>query len=405
MKNLKQIYKYNTNFKNQKKILLNIDWLTLSCSDIWAHFDYDENGIYSIENYTLEQIERRTTHFDKFLNLYKNGVHIAEILYSSNHPTILKNRSHIKFKNDLFYSGELKLIYEEIYNLYSLSSVKISRIDICADGVYHHKLINQYFKHKTNETTHKLNYIRCHDRDNYNPIASTYKENYSSNYTSFTIGSRGSRKLDKSISHRFIRYYNKTKELIDNGGQIDENGNIINSKKQYIVDYFQKNNFDLKKDVFRFEISIRGSWLNTLESFDIMDIMNINGLTTLFLTSIKNFYEFKFIINTKKSVQIDMFKGLSEPLWVKIKKNVSNKIRTIKIAVKRQLQDVLFGPFKDSSEIKQITHKLISKQIQKYSLTSWWVHKFPDILEDYKKQCKILGITYNKENELLIKIN
>ncbi len=98
-------------FKSQKTTLLTIDWLTLNVEDVFQYFKFDEDNFFTDNELTYELIEgQRTRHFNKSIKVYSQGVFFATITCSSNNAVILKNRSHIKFENSLFYDGSIEFL-------------------------------------------------------------------------------------------------------------------------------------------------------------------------------------------------------------------------------------------------------------------------------------------------------
>lgn len=421
---LPKIYKKYANFKNQKKLLLTIDWLTIRTIDNFTKIQFNSESLAEYGDYVLEHVPNmRTKNFNQFLNVYYQGVKIGNILYESNHPFILQNCAHLRFENFTFYSGEVKDHYYNLCELFGLKNNSISRLDIACDGVNLHKFLNTYLKKSIKsgyitETYDKdfnkkiiknedkkgcLDILRVNDVDNIN-----FNNNSRSNYilhtsTNFIVGKQGSKSSGTSRSERYIRYYDKTKELLE----------VQKGKKQYITDYFEKNEFNLKKPVFRFEIQLNSVFLSKLKDFDITHIFELKTLKSLFLSSLVNFFEFR--INDKKNItkcsEIPLFKEFKEPFFVRIKRIVLDSVRTVKIAIKRQLMDIMHGTFTRHNDrveeetnfyVTGLTRHLIKAQIKRYQLEIWWQKKYPEFLREHKKKCTLLNLEYDKQLDYLL---
>jgi len=175
-------------------------------------------------------------------------------VYDSDFFTILtcsygfvgENVHKMKVKNDLLYSWSISDIIEEIKKSFvNIEKLEVSRIDIAYDFVYNKDI--EYIKNifKSRNVKRAKNYLYV-------------SENFDSVET-FYANKRG--------SDIYIRFYNKTKEL-------------VKSKKEYIKEYYKKNN--LNGSVWRLEFQVN-------KKFSINDLNKVIDYDYLkFYFSIKN---------------------------------------------------------------------------------------------------------------------
>jgi len=368
--------------KSQKKLLITIDWLTLNCEDNFKILDFDENGIYNKGSFIYQKQEfSKTKHFNKMLRVYKDKNLIAVITYDSNNPKMLKDRCHIKFSNYLFYNNTLQQVVNELLKDNFIKNAKISRLDIAVDGVNFHGFLNK-FLYKNN----LKNVLRLRDSDNIIPAGFSRDMVKKHNFENFYIGQRGSRLLGTSKSSKFARYYNKTKELKDNG-----------NKKPYINDYFKLNDFDLTKDIFRYEVELSSTYISTIKGFNLNDIFDKDYLISLLRQTNSNFFEFAYADNKNitRCTRIDMFKGFKKDTIYSRKKRVTlDSLRTIKVSVKRSITDCLTGVYSSNQAIKQAQNIIsyVRQTLFSYDLKTWFSQAFEHIIFEQKIKARLQNL-------------
>lgn len=372
------------NFTNQNNLLLTIDWLTLNVDDVFSNLILDENNQFIQDDFVLTLVpDKRTAHFNKVFTLNYQGRFVSTITSSSNSPHILVNRAHIKFENFLFYENSTKEIACKIIEKFNIFYVSISRLDIAVDGVYLHPFINNYLF--SNEKTSVRSTVRRYSQhDNLCPYITTTESIRNHSFDAYYIGQMGSKKTNKAKSERFIRYYCKTKEIRET------------NKKQYILDYFKNNSFDLEKEVYRFEVEISSSFLAKIKKFNWLHIFDHDKLQKLFQTSIVNLFDFHYIIPDtpkKYSPRLEIFKNFTKSTYQRIKKQVQDKVRTIKIGIKRMISEILTGSMAGEQNLDvAISGKdVIKNYIEKYNLMQWFFNRYPF----WQKEARQLSIREN----------
>lgn len=399
---INQIYKKYGNFRNQKRTLLTIDWLQVNIKDLFSTIQYDQNNLFEKDNFVFELTPHLTQNFKKLVYIYYEGIKVLELSYENRHPIILKGRAMIKFENELFYSNEYHEIWQKFNNSFKCIDPKITKIDLAVDGVNFHKFINNHLKVK-NYTQKQLKYEgikkdckRVNDIDNITPVYTTTRDSYRNKYDSFTIGDRGARgktrKDDRKRSTRYVRYYNKSAELLTHKG-----------KKDYISTYFKENGLNNKKDIYRFEISIQSKFIKQLDGFTFNDIFKKDKLISLFRTSLKNFFEFR--LNQRKKINeckpLELFTKLEQAsIYQRVKRVVKDAIRTIKVGIKRDVLDTLRGLYDYTH--KGLIRSTVIDKIKVFDLSEWWLNTYPKICNEYFVECKKNNIEYDRGTEILL---
>lgn len=372
-------------FANQSKLLITIDWLTLNVDDVFSRLILDENNQFVHGEFVLTlHPEKRTAHFNKYFTLNYQGRFIAAITSSSNSPHILVNRAHIKFENFLFYENTIEKTAVEIVEKFNIIFVSISRLDIAVDGVFLHPFINNYLFEKNDKKSIRTAVGRYCQHDNLFPYCDNIQDIRNHSFESYYCGQMGSKKTNKSKSERFIRYYCKTREIRETG------------KKQYILDYYTNNGFDLEKDVYRFEVELASSFLAKLQNFNWQHIFDHDKIQKLFQTGIVNLFDFHYIIPDtpkKYSPKLEIFKNFAKSTYQRIKKEVQDKVRTIKIGVKRMISEILTGSMSgtENLEIAIKGKDVIKNYIEKYNLSQWFFNRYPF----WQKEARQLAIKEN----------
>lgn len=369
------------NFQNQSKILLNIDWLTLSVKDNFQLLQWEADQTFQIGDYVLHQQEKgKTSHFNQKIYVYHSGEKVATILYESNSKIILLGRSHIKFENHIFYDRDCQSIIKNFVYAFELRDIHIARLDLCVDGVFLHNFVN-YFQY---DKSSKSVIHRVKDVDNIDHPRSSRDARCNHSYDAFTCGSFGNKDTGTSKSAKFIRYYNKTKEIKDKSG------------KQYILDYFERSGFDMSIDTYRFEIEMTTNYLKKIKDLTLDQIFDFDYLCQLFNTATKKtfeFREFRTDTNVTRMHKIEFFKGLAKGILDKVKQVVKDTLRTTKIIVRRLFEDCLIGKYAEKAYEKILINETRNRLIQDNGLLNWWEFNFDRFVGDIARKGKL----YNKQ--------
>lgn len=365
--------------RNQK-LLLNLDWLTLNVIDVFKLLEFNESK--KIGEFYCEYKPQRTSHFNKMLNLWLGTEKVAVVTFEANSKIILKDRAHIKIENHMLYQDNCKEIIQKIIETFSINSCRISRVDIACDGVNFHEFVTKYEinKHKYKKDgktvqSDDLHYFRVNDLDNLRPVGVDFSSIATGNYDCFTVGSYGDKDSGKSKSYRFSRYYNKTKELKDK------------NHKEYITEYFKNNG--LEGTIYRYEIEIRSAFLAQIDAVQWFELFEPEILKLLFCTANKNFFEWRMKddSNVSRCTEILLFDDIETGYLSRIKRVVKDKLRVVKMAISKMLQDSEIFRQTHNNENQNIVsadryHQAVIHLIKRNNLAEWFTHKYKYLRQD-----------------------
>ncbi|MBI1836840.1 MAG: hypothetical protein HYR91_06195 [Flavobacteriia bacterium] len=360
-------------FRNQSKLLITLDWLTFNVLDTFQYLTFDENNHYTHENFVLELIpNQRTKNFDKCMNVYYHGEFVMVVTCQSNSELILKGRAHVKIENHLFYSDTAKEVFEAFKEAFNINSLKISRVDIACDGVYLHNFLNQFLYGK-NCTINHVNIGRVRDLDNITPILPNREDIKNNQFSNYYIGNLGNKSVGSSRSNKFARYYNKSRELKSHG------------KKEYIENYYKINGFE--GEVFRYEIQLNATAISEIMELKYHEIFDKQVIEKIFRTSNEQFFEFYYKTDKKVSrcPRVEMFEGIGEGKFQKIKRKVKRTLKTVQIAIKRLYHEIRVGAIEIIEEQINIDDT-IELLLQRFNLREWYETKFPYWDYEIKKE-------------------
>ena len=338
-----------------------------------------ENTCLTFGTSLLKLTNRRTQNFKYIFDIEQNGLIVAEIRTHPNKNFLDENSCILKFNNELLYNNNLRDIYFQIKNDLCFQFTKINQIDIALDQIEdkdknkHIKFAYDYIRGKTNfvgNQTIRIDMQKQHIRDIY-------------------IGQRN--------SHKFMRCYYKKREL-------------TRSNKTYIEDYWNLNQLDHKdKEVFRCELSIKGSVINGIEIEELRDHVSGNYQpffdeqildvvqSNVFLNSVFRSETEKFCKTVKideylkkakdasKCVKTYIFEhlNLDEPILLlsRIKADAAKMVHKIKMTCK--FLEQIFA------ETGQEAYRTISDNIAAFeNLYIWKKSKERDWSDDHKRRLK-----------------
>ncbi len=197
---------------------------------------------------TIELTNRRTTNFSQIFDIYVNSYRVGELRYKTNKAQMNERTGIIKFSNELLYTANLCGIYKRLKYDLKFKFNKINHIDIAVDQSAND---DKHIKWAYDYARNKIDFV-----GNQVIRLDFQKQKIRNAY----IGSRSSGK--------FMRCYYKKQEL-----QI--------SNKNYISEFWKKNELDQENEVFRTELSLSGSLLNKIYAPDLIN--NDNSVYYAFL--------------------------------------------------------------------------------------------------------------------------
>lgn len=258
--------------------VVSIDWLSLYC-------DFSDYQIR--EDYSVNLMPYSTRQFKVIEEIIKDKEAIATIQRVPVSSVIKENTGIVKFNNRILYQKNAIEFIKEFLRRFRVKVLNISRIDICADF----NEFQEYF----NPHNFILDFVsgvilkngRC-------DFTLSGEHAYDNVFNYFRVG--------KKTSDVVVYLYNKSKEMRDV------------KFKHYIHDKWVKNGLDVKKDVWRLEVSISGRGREFIDKdtgeireITLESIYRPEGVAELFHTFINHYFNFKYNNNTKnKSRMMDV---------------------------------------------------------------------------------------------------
>ena len=274
-----------------------VDWLEFICTwkePIELTFRNNQNPRIVVEKINVH----KNPNFRNLHRIYMDEVEVCDIYSTTNNGTHTYNEVSLKVNNMLLYTYNYHTILLHVLEVFSLTFNKLARIDIALDGKDIFKMIDYLNKYGKSATVQINN-----DAISILPTKFNKKKHY---WLSWSIG--------KSNSGISARVYNKSEE-------------IAVHKKEYVIDYWKKNNIELEK-VGRFEIQLNYKQLKKY-SFDITNLEQLQDaefIGTIFKNEVQSWLKFyrvrkKDVDNHKKEVAINRGKEIQYIKWDKLPTN------------------------------------------------------------------------------------
>ena len=363
----------SSEFLDQEKLLLTIDWLQFRLSAAVSLSDFNKVNSEVIEigeygQYKLHLIGGKTNNYHCKANVYyydsKVGVLCFDGIQDHNKGTMTYKIENTCLYDRFYREGFFKVLTDEFFKEIETKVLNVSRLDIAIDGLNLNKFFTdfqfgRYEKKKVNNVTSSR---WCRDSRLFN---------------GFTIGKRS--------GNRFIRYYDKTAELDYQQG-----------KKEYIRNYFQNNGFDLSRPVYRFELQCNSPFIKSLDGFNWKELEDPASLLKIFETGLKHFFEFVPSSHTdsnkarRDTITIIDFSKIVAGVYERVKRGISNGIRTAKVAIKRLLSDAFVASYHDASVPALL--ETVARLSIKNNLSVWLRNKSDHFYKDFTQKLFLKGL-------------
>lgn len=215
----------NKNENSTKKVsIITLDLLTISViTSKKLHIEV-ENEVKKINNHLeLQATNRKTQMFRDVWDVIYQGMNVGTLETNPSCGSLDQNWCRFRYSNEILYTESISKIYNKLKSALNWKFQRFSQLDIATDTPSNGKDFQIFDKFCRKDISILGNFKK----------SAEWGKNDEMHY--FRLGSK---KSDK-----FIRCYYKRQEIEQSG-------------KQYISEYFEKNNFDKKKEVFRVELSI-----------------------------------------------------------------------------------------------------------------------------------------------------
>jgi hypothetical protein len=252
-----------------KNYTINLDWLELVLLPITEFSTENKTGFC----FSSTGIPDSILGFKKYIKIKYNNQAFCTLYFEPTSRLRFENNKTIVLRmenEELYREGSIKTELKLFLSTYGLRLKNIRNMHIAIDGPnlikYHNELFN-----KKKELKRKISLMYTINGKDSNL-----------NEPSITLGSR---KSDK-----FIRFYNKTKEINFSG-------------KKYIIDFWRNNNLNMESgDIDRMELVLKSDEFKNM-TIDIELLESPNYLATLFNLKVKDYLTF---IDIKSKEQIEL---------------------------------------------------------------------------------------------------
>lgn len=249
----------------------------------WFQFSMIKIGNWDSTIFKLKETTLRTKIFAKIQELYYNDILIGSVASEPLSSILDKNLFLFKFENKILYDSLFLFYYSEILAIKCFKFNNLTRIDLCVDF--------QQFLNNLQPENFILNFLQ--------------NKYLKYNNVSFKIQGKQNKFFSDNkkhngykIEHNYIRFgsatsnvsvylYNKTLEIKEA------------SHKSYITQLHTDSGFNMNKDVWRLEFSLKNiSCIHLLTEFgELLDfnsttIFNSRLLVDLFYSLLNNYFKF-----------------------------------------------------------------------------------------------------------------
>lgn len=329
--------------------ILSIDWLQINVKrapDNLGSF----HTFFKAKNLPLG-----TRHFKLVQELYTDGKRVATVVSQPHSPLLDPKMMLIKFDNWILYGKDLPTYVKQFLTLNQLTFQNISRVDVCADfQQFANRMEPQNFIHKFVRST-AIKFGKC---SKFRAVGSQVG----------TVHVFESLKFGSNLSEISYYLYNKTKEMAEV------------KHKPWIAERWKKAGFNMEKDTWRLEFSIKSGakeMLNTdTGETKLLASLNILEYPTMNLTYniLRNHY-FRFVWNDgqvrkARMRELKLFAGDYSKYTIIDCEGKHDSTRATKIFI-RKLEEVNQELRGKSFDLAIAAHDLKQQMIHSRGLEGW----------------------------------
>lgn len=360
-------------FSNQKKLLINMDWLSFRLKETIHRDDFNDDNEWISENerYVLVLEEIGDTNYRYRACVWCDAVHIGWLYFDSRNKW-LKETMQFKVENKILYDDRFRKdrkedILSRLCRALNSEIYCCNRLDIAIDGVD----FNTFFNNASQGLYSQLRGSKI-----------KYQSELFDAPFYYTVGSRRGRK--------FARYYRKDLEIARHEG-----------RKDYILEYWYFNGFNLDIPTYRFELQLNSQAIKRIKGFEIDDLFDNQKLQALFESQLKNFFQFvpahhpDTKMDRRPKVALFEFPETVKQIYSRTKEVINSSLRTAKITIK----DFCKRAVNEITEGRKIFAVAATQLLREYRLYRWLDRKSAYMFKDIKNQLNKSGCRIVKEME------
>lgn len=313
---------------------------------------------------TIDEVRRNgTKHYKEAYSLYLHGEHFGDIKFNPRSSVLNPYSISFRVQNHILYQKGWVARLEFIVDTMKLVFNNVTRLDIAVDGC--NRILSDY---------------KLMVSDNYEKVGrAKHRAEYSAKniVEGFYIGKKGSSK--------YIRGYNKTKELKEH------------SNKTYIKEFWLKNGLCQSEDIERIELSMGSKNFKYINDFDWGRLEETDYLSGLMKSQLKRFYEFALPGEKKvtrrervEAVDWDYFNAVEVERLPKTKK--ANVTWGAKQSIAFDMRESFAGV---QTGVKNLWDQAFTKcldKAEKYNIQEWFFKKIPDWKKEKDIQLEFIAL-------------
>ena len=221
------------------KSLINLDLLSISIRlKMLLSVTGDQTTIKIGNNTNLELTHKSTPIFKNVFNVNYRGLNIFELSCNPRGGLLDLDHAILKVKNEYLYTKNLQAYYYSLKKEMKFLFIRFCAVDIAADIEKTEKTDKWAYQFSAG----KIDFV-------HHPLI-TVQHKKANDIQYIRIGSRN--------SDKFVRCYDKRTEL-------------KTSNKKYISDFWDKNGFNPDREVYRIELSLKGSIMHKILCTDFIE--------------------------------------------------------------------------------------------------------------------------------------
>ena len=368
----------------KKELVINVDWFECSTLGVFIDIKKPQSVIAASDDVYLARDEIRpngTKHFENCYSVYLHGELFGHINTTPRASILDPNLSLFKVENHILYQRGWLARFDYVMESIGIRMHNVSRLDIAVDGA---GFVSDY----------EMLIARKYDKVGRAKMTSIHKPN--GDVEGFYIGSRSSEK--------FIRCYDKTKEL-------DKN-----HSKGYIVDWWEKNGFDVGDKVERMEVTLKHKALKLVNDFDYSSLENSAYLAGVMRAIFNGIYRFR--VKDDKQKNKSRLEKIDAVNWAYFdandidrlpKTNKPSVVWAVQQAVTFEMRESYAGLDAGGNDLWDTAFKRSYDRCLKYGLLGWFERKVPkwkkdkdyhDLMRSEVKEARKMRIIIGKNSSV-----
>lgn len=304
--------------------LINIDWLAVS-----VYGNLNEPPLL----WEAKATDQRNRLFSSITELHYNGDHVATIQHNPTSPLLKPDLMICKFENHILYRENWYEIVSFTLQSWNMKFNNVNRCDIAIDfqrlnnAMTPEELISNLFVGSFIRKGARQQLFHGADKNNIDRIYTTKQNNlvaYFNKEVNFNSSAITGYRCGSRASAVCVYLYNKSLELKQQ------------KDKPYIRQMWQAAGFDMLRDTWRLEFSIKGKQFDNLKLEDLKQAKLFNLADSL----VKTYFEIRVNDGSGNFDKINLFAGGRTEQVLQKKTRKSNADKSAKLFISRMIVEI-----------------------------------------------------------------